>query len=99
VDYDMEAVAIWTSGGGDSGGLSQDRVRRACLEEVLPGMETFVLATHGPWWTQLTNLIDAFDNRAALGAEDYGSFGPHVIGDANTQAADEAGAQAFAEGG
>jgi hypothetical protein len=125
VDYDMEAVAIWTCSGGDTrdtgplslgrvhlhtalaspavaltpagywaayssilrGQLYGDhdarrqveasplgaaishlfelgpppfawdtgRVRRVMLKEVLPGMETFVLATHGPWWTQLTN--------------------------------------------
>ena len=34
------------------------RVRRVLLKEVLPGMETYVHATHGWRWTRLDTLID-----------------------------------------
>lgn len=74
------------------------RVRRTLLKEVLPGMETFVHATHGWRWTRLDALIDAFDDRAALAAE-VGGFGEHVVGDAATQLHDEEGAEAFTRGG
>ena len=47
-------------------------------EEVLPGMETFVHATHGWRWTRLDTLIDRFDDRERLAAE-VGGFGEHVV--------------------
>lgn len=86
----------------DLGGAPFDwdsgRVRRVLLKEVLPGMETFVHATHGWRWTRLDTLIDSFDDRAALMAE-VGGFGEHVVGDAATQLHDEEGAEAFMLGG
>jgi len=41
-------------------------------------------------WTRLNALIEAFDDRAALAAEE-GGFGQHVLSDADTQTADEDG--------
>ena len=71
---------------------------RPWLEEVLPGMETYVHATHGWRWTRLATLIDRFDDRERLAAE-VGGFGEHVVGDAATQQRDEEGAEVFMLGG
>ena len=71
--------------------------RRVVTSAVLPGMATFVHATHGHRWTRLRNLIEAFDDAETL-AKDPAGFGAHVLEDARTQEEDEAGASAFADG-
>jgi hypothetical protein len=54
-----------------------------------------VHATRGRRWTRLGRLIAEFDDAETLAA-DVGGFGAHVVGDAETQEADEEGADIFA---
>jgi hypothetical protein len=82
---------------GVSNAWDSSSTRRLVTSAVLPGMATFVHATHGHRWTRLRNLIEAFDDADAL-AKDPAGFGAHVLEDARTQEEDEAGASAFADG-
>ena len=79
-------------------GWDTSKLRRSMFREALPGMFTYVHATHGWRWTRLRRLIEAFDDPVELAA-DVGGFGGHVVQDAETQDAEEAQAEAFADAG
>ena len=70
-------------------------LRRALLRDLVPAMKAHVHATRGRRWTRLGRLIAEFDDAETLAA-DVGGFGAHVVGDAETQEADEEGADIFA---
>ena len=79
-------------------GWDTSKLRRSMFREALPGMFTYVHATHGWRWTRLRRLIEAFDDPLELALE-VGGFGGHVVHDAETQDAEEAQAEAFADAG
>ena len=70
-------------------------LRRALLRDLVPAMKAHVHATRGRRWTRLGRLIAEFDDAETLAA-DVSGFGAHVVGDAETQEADEEGADIFA---